>query len=122
MDFLISLKFIFYKENIIVGPNNEKIVRDIMIRKKLNQNGGGINFVILHNPNPMHNKEDNTKEYNKIINDLDKLGNIHNYYFKFGLLETNFMLEDLKRIYVICFEEASPYGLYFSNQYSELCK
>lgn len=42
-----KLGFIFYKENIIIGPKNEKIVRDIMIRKKLNQNGGNRKIIFL---------------------------------------------------------------------------
>lgn len=108
------------------------------INQKMKQNGGGINFVILHNPNPMYNKEDNTKEYNEIITELGNFGKVHEYYFKFGLLETDFILEDLnfenaskdiydqykylKKFIVICFEDASPYGLYFVNQYSESCK
>lgn len=42
-----KLGFIFNKENIIVGPKNEKIVRDIMIRKKLNQNSGNRKIIFL---------------------------------------------------------------------------
>lgn len=42
-----KLGFIFYKENIIIEPNNEKIVRDIMVRKKLHQNGGNKKMIFL---------------------------------------------------------------------------
>lgn len=134
-----KLGFEFYKENTVIGPNGEKIVRDIMVRKKMNQKAGGqINFVLLHHPNPMINKTETIKEYEKIITELNKIGTVHNYFFKFGSLKSDFTLEDLtfenaavdiheqfknlQDLIVICFEDASPYGLFFCDKYPEMCK
>src|SRR5580658_2246277 len=86
------------------------------VNLKMNQGGGGkVQFVVLHNPNPMHTREDNTNR--EILTELRKLGKIYHYYFKFGSSETDFVMEDLsfenvaldinnqfkKKIFVICF-------------------
>lgn len=102
-----------------------------------NQNGGSIKFVILHNPNPMLSKEDNSKQYNNIINEISKLGEVYNYYFRFGTNDIDFIIDDMQfeiasqdlyekfkdkgKLYIICLEEASSYGLYFANVYPQIC-
>jgi hypothetical protein len=98
---------------------------------------GKTKIVILHNPNPMHTQQENTKAYLKIIGQLSDFCKVFNYYFKFGSNETNFKLGDLtfdsvaidiyehcktlKRFIILCFEEAAPYGLFFANVHPEMC-
>jgi hypothetical protein len=106
---------------------------------ELKQRGGNnSNFIILHNPNPSQSRTDITKQYNNIVPDLDKLGKVYNYFFKFGSLETDFILEDIQfqnvaldiynkyknldKLFIICFEESAPYGLYFANEYPNKCE
>ena len=45
---------------------------------------GKTKIVILHNPNPMHTQQENTKAYLKIIGQLSDFCKVFNYYFKFG--------------------------------------
>lgn len=106
------------------------------INLKMNQNGRGeMNIVILNSPNPSY-RPDNVND--KIRLELDKLGKVYDYYFKFGSPETDFILEDLffenaaqdinnqfaklDKVFVVCFEEACPYGLYFADNFPHLCQ
>lgn len=102
---------------------------------KLIQNGGNkskINFIILNTPDPKTSKNEQIKEHTL---ELKKFGNVINYYFKFGSSDNNFKLDDLTfenvakdmkksfedydKIFLICIEEASPFGLFFVDKFPE---
>lgn len=101
--------------------------------------GGKSDIVILHSPNPMMT-QDETLQHNKfLLNEIQKLGKVYHYFFKFGTIETNFKLKHLlfentthnlnkyfekqsiDNATIICFEEASPYGLHFIDAHPEKC-
>lgn len=102
------------------------------------QSGGATNFFILHSPHPQNKKDDIKKEHRDILSKIEKLGKVHNYFFKFGSIDTTFNLSDLtyenaaldilhaienlNDVIIVCFEEASQYGLYFVDNFPNICK
>jgi hypothetical protein len=101
--------------------------------------GGKTDIVILHSPNPMYTRDEIIEHYGRMVGDIEKLGNVKHYFFKFGTIETNFKLKSIlfenashnihkwfnkngiSNAIIICIEEASPFGLYFANEYPEKC-
>lgn len=101
--------------------------------------GGKSDIVILHSPNPKYSHDEIIKLYGRMVEDIQKLGNVKHFFFKFGTNETTFKMKHLtfenasSRInkffntnkiidaVIICLEEASPFGLYFANEYPEKC-
>lgn len=107
----------------------------LQLKNKNNMIGGGkINFIIIGNIRD--NDLEFIPELKRTLKSLN--GNVVEYKFKFK--NKQFILDDLtfenisndiklfidkkelSDCIIICLEESSPYGLFFANMYSEICK
>jgi hypothetical protein len=96
-----------------------------------------MNIVILHIPT-IYNEPIITEELKPMIKELEKIGKVHNYWFKFTYYKNKFNLKDIefenaaidihekfkqyKKIFLVSINHACPYGLYFANKYPNMCQ
>jgi hypothetical protein len=95
-----------------------------------------LNIIFLHVPS-IFNKNIVAKDLKSTIKNLEKIGNVYNYWFKFSYYKNKFELDDLlfeniaedinktfkhlKKYVIIAYNHACPMALYYTNIYSNQC-